>query len=491
MTVPKLLNYINGRWVTSSSEQYREIQNPATTEILALSPLSSASELDQAAQAANKAFQIWKQVPAIQRVQYMFKMKNLLEGHFEELARSITEEHGKTLEESRGEMHRVIENIDVACGIPTMMMGDISEDVAHGIDEYMIRQPLGVAGIITPFNFPAMISFWFLPYALACGNAVVIKPSDRTPITLQKIVQLLDQLELPDGLINLVNGGEEITNAILDHPLIQSVSFVGSTLVAQHVYSRGSAHGKRVQAMGGAKNPVVIMPDADLEKTTEIIADSAFGSAGERCLAASTVITVGEADRAFTPALVEAAANRVVGYGLNPGVQMGPVISAQAKARIEGLIQKGVDEGANLLVDGRNTTIQGYENGWFIRPTIMINVPSQGEIARTEIFGPVLGMMHVDTLEEALELVNQREYGNMACIFTRDGATARKFRNEAMAGNIGVNIGVPAPMAFYPFSGWRKSFFGTLHGQGRHAVEFFTQTKVVIERWPNVWSRKF
>jgi malonate-semialdehyde dehydrogenase (acetylating)/methylmalonate-semialdehyde dehydrogenase len=491
MAIQKLRNYINGQWIESPSDKYREVPNPATAEVITLSPLSPVSELDRAAQAAAKAFETWRKVPPLQRVQYMFKLKALLEAHFEELSCIITEEHGKTLDESRGEMRRAIENVEVSCGIPTLMMGDFSEDIAPGIDEFMIRQPLGVAGIIAPFNFPGMIAFWFLPYAIACGNTVVMKPSGRTPMTLVRIVELLEEIGLPAGVVNLVNGGEEIANGILDHPLIQSVSFVGSTPVALHVYSRGSAHGKRVQAMGGAKNPVIILPDADMDVSLDIIADSAFGCAGQRCLAASVAITVGEADKHFIPAIAEAALKRTTGYGLDKGIQMGPVITQQDRLRIEGLIQKGLDEGAEMLVDGRNPTIPGYEKGYFIRPTVLTEIPPQGEIAHNEIFGPVLGIMHANTVEEALALVNNREYGNMACIFTRDGAAARKFRNEADAGNIGINIGVAAPIAFYPFSGWKNSFFGTLHGQGKHAVEFFTQTKVVIERWPKEWSRKF
>ena len=491
MAIQMLHNYIDGQWVSQSADACREVLNPATAEVLAYSPLSPAGDLDRAAQAADRAFQTWRKVPATQRVQYLFKLKAVLETHFDELATIITQEHGKTLDESRGEMRRAIENVEVACGIPTMMMGDISEDIAPGIDEMMIRQPLGVAGIISPFNFPGMIAFWFLPYALACGNTVVVKPSGRTPMTLVRIFELMEQLGLPAGVVNLVQGGEEVVNAILDHPLIQSVSFVGSTPVAMHVYSRASAHGKRVQAMGGAKNPVVVLPDADPGMTLDIIADSAFGCSGQRCLAAATVITVGEADRTFIPALAEAAERRKTGYGLDPGVQMGPVISAADQARIEGLIQRGVDEGAELLVDGRHPHISGYERGYFIRPTVLTDIPPNGELARTEIFGPVLGVIHADTVEDALALVNRREYGNMACLFTRDGAAARKFRAEADAGNIGINIGVAAPIAFYPFSGWKHSFFGTLHGQGKHAVEFFTQTKVVIERWPKQWSRKF
>jgi malonate-semialdehyde dehydrogenase (acetylating)/methylmalonate-semialdehyde dehydrogenase len=359
------------------------------------------------------------------------------------------------------------------------------------VDEYMIRQPVGVAAIICPFNFPAMIPFWYLPYAVACGNTVIVKPSERTPLTMHKVFQLLEEAKFPKGVVNLVNGGAETVDALLDHPLIQAVTFVGSTTVARHVYSRASANGKRVQAQGGAKNPLIILPDADVSLTTSIVTDSAFGNAGQRCLAASLAITVGEASQIFTPALAEAAASRVVGYGLDKGVQMGPVITPQSKSRIEGLIEKGLAEGAKLVVDGRDAVISGYERGNFLRPTILSGIPQGGTIARTEIFGPVLGMLHVDSVEEAIALVNSGEYGNMACVFTSSGAAARKFRYEAEAGNIGINIGVAAPMAFFPFSGWKNSFFGTLHAQGKHGVEFFTQTKVVVERWLGEWSRKF
>ena len=437
------------------------------------------------------SFLEWRNVPVTKRIQYLFKLKDLLEANFEDLSRTITMEHGKTLEESRGEMRRAIENVEVACGTPTLMMGDFVENIAPGIDEYMIRQPIGVTGIISPFNFPGMIAFWFIPYAVAAGNTVVIKPSSRVPITMFKLVKLMEESGLPAGVVNMVNGGSEIVDAILDHPLIKSASFVGSTPVAMHVYSRGSAHGKRVQAMGGAKNPVLILPDADVKVTTDILIDSAFGNAGQRCLAAATAIMVGEADKIFIPALAEAASRRVVGYGLNPEVQMGPVITPQDKVRIEGLIQQGVDEGAKMLVDGRKAVIPGYEKGNFIRPTILTDVPVDGLIAKTEVFGPVLGIMHVNTVEQGIEILNNGAFGNMGCIFTSNGSVARKFRNEAEAGNIGINIGVAAPMAFFPFSGWKDSFFGTLHGQGKHAIEFFTQTKIVIERWPKEWTRKF
>jgi malonate-semialdehyde dehydrogenase (acetylating)/methylmalonate-semialdehyde dehydrogenase len=486
-----LPNYINGQWCTSSATEYLDVINPATAEVLAKVPLSPASEVNQAAEAAAEAFVNWRRTPPTERVQYLFKLKNLLEENLEDLARTITLECGKTLAESTGEMRRAIENVEVACGIGMMMQGTILEDVAKGIDEMMIRQPLGVAAAIAPFNFPGMIPFWFMPYALACGNTYIIKPSEKVPLTMQKVFQLLEKTGLPKGVINLVNGAKEAVDAILDHPKIRAISFVGSTPVAKYIYSQAAANGKRVQCQGGAKNPLIVLPDADFEMTTRIAADSAFGCAGQRCLAASVAVTVGEARRTFTEAIAETAQKRVVGNGLNQGVEMGPVITTESKTRIEDLIQKGADEGATVLVDGRQPDISGYEKGHFIRPTILQNVDPAGEIARTEIFGPVLSLIHLDTIDQAIALVNSGQYGNMACLFTNSGAAARKFRYEAEAGNIGINIGVAAPMAFFPFSGWKESFFGDLHGQSNHAVEFFTQTKVVVERWPKDWSRQF
>ena len=415
----------------------------------------------------------------------------MLEADFEELARSITLENGKTLEESRGELRRAIENVEVGCGTPTLMQGYNSEDIARGIDESMIRQPLGVGAAICPFNFPGMIPFWFLPYALACGNTYIVKPSERVPFTMLRIFELLEQAGFPPGVVNLVHGARETVEAVLDHPAVRAISFVGSTPVARQIYARAAANGKRAQVQGGAKNPLIILPDADMDSTIRIAADSAFGNAGQRCLAASLAITVGEARESFGEAIAQVAAERVVGSGLDQGVEMGPVISAESRSRIEGLIQRGEQEGAELVVDGRGATIPGFEQGWFVRPTVLRGVPPEGEVFKTEIFGPVLGLMHADTVEEAIALVNRGSYGNMASLFTSSGAAARKFRYEAEVGNIGINIGVAAPMAFFPFSGWRDSFFGVLHGQGRDAVEFYTQQKVVVERWPKEWTRKF
>ncbi|EKV00257.1 methylmalonic acid semialdehyde dehydrogenase [Leptolyngbya sp. PCC 7375] len=487
----QLKNYIAGAWQQSKTTDYLEVINPATNALLAEVPLSLASELDQAATAASDAFTSWRRIPPTERIQYLFKLKTLLEEHREDLAKTITVECGKTLKESQGELQRAIENVEVACGIPTLMQGYNSEDISRGIDEIMIRQPLGVVGVIAPFNFPAMIPFWFFPYAIACGNTCIIKPSEKVPQTMEKIMELIDQTGLPAGVVNVVNGSKTVVDALLDHPTVKAISFVGSSPVAKYIYRRAAENGKRVQCQGGAKNPVVILPDADLEMTTRIVADSAFGCAGQRCLAASLAITVGSVKANFTDAIVDAAQQRVVGNGLEDGVQMGAVINQGSCDRIQSLIQTGIDEGGKPLVDGRNPQIPGYGQGSFVRPTLLQDIPLQGEVATTEIFGPVLGMIHADTLDDAIALVNQSRWGNMACLFTNSGAAARKFRYEAEAGNIGINIGVAAPMAFFPFSGWKESFYGDLHGQSQHAVEFFTQTKVVVERWPKEWSRQF
>ncbi|MBP0031054.1 CoA-acylating methylmalonate-semialdehyde dehydrogenase [Roseofilum sp. Guam] len=486
-----LQNYINGQWCVSRATESISVTNPATSEQLGKVPVSPATEVDRAATAASIAQQDWRRVPPQERIQYLFKLKGLLERDFESLAQTITIECGKTLKESQGELRRAIENVEVACGIPTLMQGINLEDIAQGIDEIMIRQPVGVAAVIAPFNFPAMIPFWFMPYALACGNTYIVKPSEKVPLTMEKVFHLLEETGLPNGVVNLVHGAKETVDAILEHPLIRAISFVGSSPVARYIYSQAAAHGKRVQCQGGAKNPIIVLPDADLEMTMRIVADSAFGCAGQRCLAASIALTVGSVRDSFREAISTTATERKVGFGLDEGIQMGPVITEGSQQRIEGLIDRGTQEGAQILVDGRKANIPGYEKGYFVRPTILDGVEPESAIAGTEIFGPVLGLMHVNDLEEAIALINQSPWGNMACLFTSNGAAARKFRYEVEAGNIGINIGVAAPMAFFPFSGWKESFFGDLHGQGRHAVEFFTQTKVVIERWPKNWSRQF
>ncbi len=487
----QLPNYINGQWQRSTASQYLEVINPATAEVIAQTPLGGAEDVNAAVAAAATAFPEWRRTPPEERIQYLFKFKQLLEENFEGLARLITMENGKTLVEAKAELRRAIENVEVACGIPTMMQGYNLEDVARGIDELMIRQPLGVVAAITPFNFPVMVPLWFMPYAIACGNTFISKPSERVPVAMQRIAELVEQTGLPPGVFNIVNGAKPAVDALLDHPQVRAISFVGSTPVAKYIYSRSAANGKRVQCQGGAKNHVVVLPDADLEMTTQIISDSAFGCAGQRCLAVSVAVTVGEAHKAFREAIAEMASSIKVGYGLEEGVQMGPVITRESKQRIEGLIAKGASAGATILLDGRNAKIARYEQGNFIKPTILDNVTPETGIADTEIFGPVLSLLQAETVDEAIAILSRSQYGNAASIFTSSGAAARKFRYEAPAGNIGINIGVAAPMAYFPFSGWKDSFLGVLHGQGRDAIEFYTDKKVVIERWPKEWSRKF
>ena len=486
-----ILNYIDNEWIDPQVSEYINVINPATGEGIAKTPLCGKAEVDMAAKAAADAFLAWRITPVQDRVQYLFKLRDLLKAHLDEIGRTITNECGKTLDEAKAEMVRAIENVEVACGMPMMMKGEISEDIAPGIDEIMLRQPVGVCATIAPFNFPGMIPFWYLPYALAAGNTYVIKPSEKVPMTMQLIFRLIEQVGFPKGVVNLVNGSKDAVDAILDHSVIRAITFVGSTNTAKYIYRRAAENGKRVQAQGGAKNPVIILPDADMEMATKIIADSAFGCAGQRCLAVSVAVTVAEARQSFTELICDAAASRVVGYGLDHGVQMGPLINQSSKERVEQLIGLGANEGASALVDGRGTTIKGYEGGSFVRPTILADVQPGSEIWKTEIFGPVLSMMHVNTIDEAVALANSHAYGNQASLFTSSGSAARKFRYEVDAGNIGINIGVAAPMAFFPFSGWKESFFGDMHGQGMDAVEFFTQKKVVIERWPKEWTRKF
>jgi len=488
-----LKNYINGSWVESKENHTVDVVNPANQEVMAEVPYGekTANDMEEAVKAASEAFQEWRNVPVMKRVQPLYKLKQLIEENVDEIAKLITLECGKSYAESVAEIQRGIENIETACAAPTLIQSEFSENIATGIDEFMIRQPVGVCGCISPFNFPGMIPFWFLPYAIACGNSFILKPSEKVPLTMMKVFELTAQLDIPKGLINLVHGGKESVDALLVSKEVKAISFVGSTAVAKYIYQRGTANGKRVQAQGGAKNPVIVMPDADIEMTSKIIADSVYGCAGQRCLAASNIVTVGDDNGQIKESLVEAAKNKRTGFGLDEGIEMGPVITPESKSRIEHLIDKGVGEGANLILDGRNSSISGYEKGNFIKPTILENVPLDGEVINTEIFGPVMSLLPMNTIEQAIDFVNSNSYGNMACLFTSSGLYARTFRNQANAGNIGINIGVAAPMAQFPFSGWNDSFFGDLHGQGRHAIEFFTQTKVVIERWPKEWTRKF
>src|SRR6266700_332479 len=388
--ITKVRNFIDGVWQDSAASDWQDVTNPATGEVLARVPLCDSAEVKNAVAAAASASPGWRRTPPEDRIQPLFKLKQLLEDHQDELARIITMENGKTFAEAKGELRRAIENVEVACGIPMMMQGYNLEDVARGIDETMIRQPLGVVAAITPFNFPGMIPFWFLPYAIACGNTFILKPSERVPLTMRRAFELLDQTGLPAGVVTLINGGKTAVDTLLDHPKVRAISFVGSTPVAKYIYARAGANGKRAQCQGGAKNHVIVLPDADMKMATQIISDSAFGCAGQRCLAVSVAVTVGEAQKTFRDSITESAANLRVGNGLDEGVQMGPVITRQNKQRIESLISAGVGEGAKPIVDGRNTKIPKYESGNFLTPTVLDGLPSNSQLAHTEIFGPVL-----------------------------------------------------------------------------------------------------
>jgi malonate-semialdehyde dehydrogenase (acetylating)/methylmalonate-semialdehyde dehydrogenase len=488
---PTVPNYSNGAWQNSATGEWQDVTNPATGEVLARVPLSDAAETSQAVEAAAAAYPGWRRTPPEERIQPLFRLKQLVEDHIDELARIITQENGKTFAEAKAELRRAIENVEVACGIPMMMQGYNLENVARGIDETMIRQPLGVVAAITPFNFPGMIPFWFLPYAIACGNTFILKPSERVPLTMRRAFELLEQTGLPKGVVNLVNGGKAAVDALIDHPKVRAISFVGSTPIAKYVYARAAANGKRAQCQGGAKNHVIVLPDADMKMATEIISDSAFGCAGQRCLAVSVAVTIGEAQTMFRESITEVAATLRVGNGLDETVQMGPVITPQSKARIEAMVEVGQRDGAKVILDGRHPQIAGGEKGNFLKPTILDGLAPGSGLADTEIFGPVLSLIHARDLEEAIAFLERSAYGNQASLFTSSGAAARRFRLEAPAGNIGINIGVAAPMAYFPFSGWKDSFFGVQHGQGRDAVEFYTEKKVVIERWASEHSRKF
>ncbi len=472
---------IDGQWRESQASEFSEIVNPATSATLARLPHSTREEVDAAVGAAHRAFPAWRDTPPVERARLMFRYRQLLEEHFEELARSVTLENGKTLVEARGSVRRGIEVVEFACGIPTLMMGRSLENVARGIDTYTIRQPLGVCVGIPPFNFPAMVPLWMFPIALACGNTFVLKPSDKVPLTALMAVRLLAEAGLPPGVVNVVHGTKSTVDALLEHPDVKAVSFVGSSPVARYVYATAAAHGKRVQAMAGAKNYLVLMPDADPEQSIRNILGSAFGGAGQRCLAGSVLVTVGEAAERFLPRLVEEACGMRIGDGLEAATEMGPVINQAARRRVLDYIERGLAEGAKLALDGRQIPVPS--EGYFLGPTILDHVRPEMAIAREEIFGPLLSVIPANTLQEAVEIVNRSPFGNSSAIFTRDGGAAREYFSRVQAGMVGVNLGVPAPMAFFPFAGWKGSFLGDLHAHGMDAVGFYTEQKVITCRW--------
>jgi len=456
------------------------VTNPATGAVIAEVPYAGEAEIDRAVRAAHEAFLKWRETPVVERVQPLYRYKALLEKHHAELAGILTRENGKTADDAKAEVRRAIQMVEVACGMPSLMMGDSLNDVAHGIDCKTIRQPIGVCAGITPFNFPAMVPMWMWPFAIACGNTFVLKPSEKVPLTPTRTVELLHDAGLPAGVLNLVHGAKAAVDALLRHPLVKAVSFVGSTPVAQYIYATAAAEGKRVQALGGAKNHLVVMPDADMPKTVEAIIGSAFGAAGERCLAGSVLVTVGEAAGPLLDLLVKRTEGLVVGDGSQAGVEMGPLVTSDHCRRVAGYIEKGVAEGATPLVDGREFKKAG---GFFLGPTIFDGVTPEMTIAREEIFGPVLSVMRVRTLDEAIELVNRSPFGNATAIFTASGKAAREYSSRIEVGMVGINVGVAAPMAFFPFAGWKNSFFGDLHAHGKDAVGFYTEQKVVMSRW--------
>ena len=481
--VELLANYVGGRWVAAASAEHVDVHNPARGQVIARTPLSSRADVDAAVHAAARSFPAWAETPPVVRARAMFRLKALMEEHFEELAATVTTEHGKTLAESRGSVRRGIECVEVACGAPSLMMGYGLENIASEIDCHVVRQPLGVCAVIAPFNFPAMVPLWFLPFAVATGNTVVVKPSEQVPLTQRKVCELIARAGLPDGVVNLVNGGREVVEALCDHPDVQAVSFVGSTQVAREVYRRATAGGKRVQALGGAKNFIVVMPDADLDRAIETITESFYGCAGERCLAGSVLLPVGSVHAAARDRLVASARALRVGDGMDPATTMGPVISGAHRDRVLHYIETGVAEGATLLLDGRAVRVDDRPAGFFVGPSVFDAVEPSMTIGRDEIFGPVAAICPVKSLDEAFSLMDAHPNANATSIFTSSGRAAREFSHRATASMVGVNIGVAAPMAYFPFGGARDSFFGDLKVHGRDAFAFYTDKKVTIARW--------
>lgn len=480
-------NYINGEWVASESSDIMTNINPATGEPISQVAMSTEAEVKAAVEAAKEAFMEWRQVPPVTRARYLFELKELLEENFEELSVVQTREHGKTIDESRGETRRGIENVEVACGIPSLMMGDSLQDIAAGIDTRVIREPLGVFACIAPYNFPFMIPLWFLPYAIATGNTFVVKASEYVPNSQSKLFEIIEEIDLPPGVVNLVHGSRAVAEALIEHPDVRGITFVGSTPVAKHIYKRCGETGKRVIAQGGAKNYLAVMPDADLRQTVAAFMTSFFGNAGQRCLAGANALVIGKDDdfyRRFVDEFVKAASEVTLGDGLDDATQMGPLQAEFRKKNVLEYIEKGLAEGADLILDGRQPRpAGGLPDTCFLAPSIFENVTPDMTIAREEIFGPVASILRADDLDQAVDMINSLPFGNASSIFTSNGKVARELGYRVQTGNVGINIGIAAPMAFFPFSGMKSSFFGVLHGQGKDAVRFFTETKVIIERW--------
>jgi malonate-semialdehyde dehydrogenase (acetylating) / methylmalonate-semialdehyde dehydrogenase len=473
--------YIDGVWEKPKGRTIGAVTNPATGATIAEVPFADDADIDRAVRSAHAAFLKWREVPVVERVQVLYRYKALLEKHADDVASTLTRENGKTLDDARAEVRRGIQMVEVACGMPSLMMGDSLNDVARDIDCKTIRQPIGVCAGITPFNFPAMVPMWMYPFAIACGNAFILKPSEKVPLTPTRAIELLHEAGLPAGVLNLVHGAKGAVDGLLHHPLVRAVSFVGSTPVAKYIYTTAAAQGKRVQALGGAKNHLVVMPDADMSKTVEAIIGSAFGAAGERCLAGSVLVPVGDAAGPLLELLVKRAKSLAVGDGSQKGVEMGPLVTSDHCRKVAGYIEKGVAEGAVPLCDGRE--FRDANGGFFLGPTIFDRVTPEMTIAHEEIFGPVLSVIRVPTLDEAIQLVNRSAFGNATSIFTGDGKSAREYSSRIEVGMVGINVGVAAPMAFFPFAGWKNSFFGDLHAHGKDAIAFYTEQKVIMSRW--------
>src|SRR5438552_945511 len=487
--------FVSGEWRELRDVETSPVFNPSRGEVIAEVPMCTKEDVDLAVRAAADAFPAWRDTPPVERARVFFRYRQLIEENFDRICESVTREHGKTLAEARGSVYRGIENVEYACGVPTLLMGDTLENLARGVDCETLNQPLGVCGGITPFNFPAMVPMWMFPLAIACGNTFVLKPSEKVPLTVVITVELLEKAGLPKGVLNLVHGGRECVDALLTHPKVKAISFVGSSPVAKYIYETGTRHGKRVQANGGAKNYLIVMPDADVSRTVEALSTSAFGCAGERCMAGSTAITVGKAADHILPSLVEAArAIRVGPTDMATQPDMGPLITAQHRDHVLKLVASGEKEGAKVIADGRGVKISDAPNGFFIGATVVDQIQSDMTIAREEVFGPVLNVMRMEDLSHAIEIANKSNYGNGTAIFTNSGKAAREFKNRVKAGMVGINVGVPATMAMFPFSGWDESFYGDLHIQGKEGVQFYTQQKVVSTRWfgdgvGDVWQK--
>nr|WP_154665855.1 CoA-acylating methylmalonate-semialdehyde dehydrogenase [Paenibacillus pinihumi] len=480
--IKQVLNFVGGKWIEATSGKSDQVVNPATGEVIATVPLSSTADVDHAVKTAKEAFKEWSKTPVPRRARIMFKYQQLLVDKWDELAELITIENGKNLAEAKGEVQRGIECVEFAAGAPTLMMGSTLPDIATGLESTMYRYPIGVVGGITPFNFPMMVPCWMFPLAIACGNTFVLKPSERTPLLAIRLAELLQEAGLPDGVFNIVNGAHDVVNGLLEHEQVSAISFVGSQPVAEYVYKTAAAHGKRVQALGGAKNHSIVMPDANMDLTVKEIINAAFGSAGERCMAASVVVAVGDTADQLVERLLDAAKQLTIGNGLEKNNFLGPVIRGGHKERTISYIEKGVEEGAELKLDGR-TNAEAQGKGYFVGPTIFDHAKPGMTIWNDEIFAPVLQIVRVETLDEAIELTNKSEFANGACLYTSGLSAVRQFRETIDAGMLGVNVGVPAPMAFFPFSGYKKSFYGDLHANGKDGVEFFTRKKMIVARY--------